>query len=46
MVPRPFLVGGVKKGRGRKALVNNLTLTPIHAAFLLSVLLRENANVK
>ena len=23
LVPRPFLVGGVRKGRGRKGLVNN-----------------------
>ena len=30
LIPRPFLVGGVKKGRGRKGLVDNLTLTPIH----------------
>ena len=26
LVPRPFLVGGVRKGRGKKGLVNNLTL--------------------
>ena len=25
MVPRPFLMGGVRKGRGRKDLVNNST---------------------
>ena len=35
MVPRPFLVGGVRKGRGRKALVNNSTPTRIHGISLM-----------
>ena len=30
LVPRPFLVGGVRKGKGRKGPVNNLTLTQIY----------------
>ena len=30
LIPRPFLGGRVRKGRGRKGLVNNLTATRIH----------------
>ena len=33
LIPRPFLVGGVRKGRGRKGLVNYLTPTWIRPAF-------------
>ena len=35
LVPRPFRVGGVRKGRRRKGLVINLTSTRIHEISLL-----------
>ena len=35
LVPRPFLVGGVRKGRGRKGLVNNPTPMWIHRISLM-----------
>ena len=44
--PDPSCMGGAKKGEGRKGLVNNWTPTWTQAAFLQSVLMRENANVK
>ena len=41
LVPTPFLYGRGERREGRKGLVNNFP-----AAFLPSVLMRENANVK
>ena len=46
LVPRLFLVGGVRKGRGRKGLVNNSTLAWSHGCIPPSALMKENTNVK
>ena len=43
LVPRPFLVGGVWKGRGKKGLVNNLTPKRLHGSSIIDSCEATNA---